>query len=55
VTITGVTWAWLGGKDNFAIDREAGQKALQAHQWRPDGEADASTPGVLWAGAASKD
>ena len=22
---------WLGGKDNFAIDREVGQKALQAH------------------------
>src|ERR1700721_1502232 len=22
---------WLGGKDNFAIDREIGQKALQAH------------------------
>jgi hypothetical protein len=22
---------WLGGKDNFAIDREVGQQALQAH------------------------
>ena len=22
---------WLGGKDNFAVDREVGQKALQAH------------------------
>jgi hypothetical protein len=22
---------WLGGKDNFAIDREVGEKALQAH------------------------
>jgi hypothetical protein len=22
---------WLGGKDNFAIDREVGQKALKAH------------------------
>jgi hypothetical protein len=25
------------------------------HQWRPDSEADADTPGVLWAGAARKD
>ena len=25
------------------------------HQWRPDSEADAETPGVLWAGAARKD
>jgi S-adenosyl methyltransferase len=25
------------------------------HQWRPDSEADAETPGVLWAGVARKD
>ena len=25
------------------------------HQWRPDDEAGAATPGVLWAGAARKD
>jgi hypothetical protein len=25
------------------------------HQWRPDSEAEAATPGVLWAGAARKD
>jgi S-adenosyl methyltransferase len=25
------------------------------HRWRPDGEAEASSPGVLWAGAARKD
>jgi hypothetical protein len=25
------------------------------HQWRPDSEAEAATPGVLWAGAAGKD
>src|ERR1700685_1818576 len=25
------------------------------HQWRPDDEAEAATPGVLWAGAARKD
>jgi hypothetical protein len=24
------------------------------HQWRPDADADALTPGVLWAGAARK-
>jgi hypothetical protein len=25
---------WLGGKDNFAVDREAGSGACS--QWRPD-------------------
>jgi hypothetical protein len=25
------------------------------HQWRPDDEAEAATPGVLWAGVARKD
>jgi S-adenosyl methyltransferase len=34
---------WLGGKDNFAADRELGERTLEA-----------ASPAVLWGGVAAK-
>ncbi len=40
---------WLGGKDNFAIDREVGQQALQAQRDRAVGAGQPAVPGPLGA------
>ena len=46
---------WLGGKDNFAADRAAGDQAIAAYPvWRPDSEFTAASPAALWGGVARK-
>jgi hypothetical protein len=56
---------WLGGKDNFAADREgvtrlfeglelAAPGVVRAPEWRPDTELEAASPAVLWVGVARK-
>ena len=45
---------WLGGKDNFAADRELGEQTLKVAGWRPDTDFEATFPTGLWGGGARK-
>ena len=46
----------LGGKDNFAADREAAEQPglVRVPEWRPAMAIDAGAPAQMWAGVALK-
>jgi hypothetical protein len=49
---------WLGGKDNFAADRAAGELqepgVVAVQQWRPGSDLEARARSAMWGAVARK-